>query len=278
MKLPEGKSRLDLVREGLATSGLTKRGRLVVSLNRLREDPHNERKSFRNMEGLIASVREHGIVEPITVTEDGEAFLILTGHRRFRAARAAGLSEVEVLIRAPESESLRRMKSLISNVQRENLSAIEMAEALQSLLDEDPAIVTHTELGRRIGKSKQWVGEMLNILSLPNALQHKVRTSGTALSYDSVSKIARLDDAREQGTLLEAALKGETVRSIREKTRQSLQRKSAGDGRVRRTERVQESLDGYTAIVSGPVSPEAERRMRAVVEALLERLDGHHLN
>ena len=69
MKLPEGKSRLDLVREGLATSGLTKRGRLVVSLNRLREDPHNERKSFRNMEGLIASVREHGIVEPITVTE-----------------------------------------------------------------------------------------------------------------------------------------------------------------------------------------------------------------
>jgi ParB family chromosome partitioning protein len=272
MKLPEGKSRLDLVREGLVNSGLAKRGRLVVSLNRLREDPHNERKSFRNMEGLIASVREHGIVEPITVTSDGDTFLILTGHRRFRAAREAGLAEVEVLIRDPESESLRRMKSLISNVQRENLSALEMAEALQSLLDEDPTIGSYSELGRRIGKSRQWVGEMLNILTLPNPLQQKVRTSGAALSYDSVSKIARLSDVKEQGTLIEAALKGETVRGIREKTREARQRKPAGDGRTLRTKRVQESLDGYTAIVSGPVSPESELRMRAVVEALMERL------
>jgi hypothetical protein len=113
---------------------------------------------------------------------------------------------------------------------------------------------------------------MLNILTLPETLQQKVRTSGPSLSYDSVSKIARLEDVKEQGTLIEAALKGETVRGIREKTRGSRQRKPVGDGRVHRTERVQESLDGYTAIVSGPVSPESERRMRAVVEALLERL------
>jgi hypothetical protein len=107
MKLPEGKSRLDLVREGLGTIGLKKRGRMVVSLDRLREDPRNERRTFRNMDGLIASIKGVGLVEPLTVTpEQGSAdtYRIVTGHRRFRAAKAAGLSQVEVLIREPDDE------------------------------------------------------------------------------------------------------------------------------------------------------------------------------
>ena len=275
MKLPEGKSRLDLVRQGLGLTGLAKRGRLVVSLDRLREDPRNERKSFANMEGLISSVQHHGIIEPITVTPDGDCYRILTGHRRFRAARAARLGEVEVIIREPESKSQRRMKSLISNVQRENLSAIEMAEALQAMLSEDPAIGSQKDLAIRIGKSKQWVSEMLNILTLPFALQDKVRTSGLALSYDSVSKIARLESPADQDSLLDAALNGETSKAIREKTRNANGRQKTGDRRSVRTERVQESLDGYTAIVSGPVSPHASHHMVAVVSAILERLRGN---
>ena len=80
MKLPEGMSRLDLVRRGL-TGNLPKRGRFIVSITRLKEDPNNERKTFQNMEGLIESVKTHGIVEPITVTPEGEEYRILTGHR-----------------------------------------------------------------------------------------------------------------------------------------------------------------------------------------------------
>jgi hypothetical protein len=67
-KLPEGKNRLDLVREGLGDSGLKKRGRLVVGIDRLKEDPKNERRTFRNMDGLIASIKGVGLIEPITVT------------------------------------------------------------------------------------------------------------------------------------------------------------------------------------------------------------------
>jgi len=276
MKLPEGKSRLDLVRAGLPSLGLAKRGRLVVSLERLREDPRNERKAFRNMEGLIASVRAHGIVEPITVTPDGDVYQILTGHRRFRAAKAAGLIEVEVLIREPETEAQRRIKSLISNVQRENLSAIEMAEALQSILTEDETVTTQRDLARTVGKSEQWVSEMLNVLTLAPSLQEKLRASESTVSYDSVMKIAHLENTTEQESLVEDVLRGETNRNIREKTR-SMRRldtdpTKAQRPRTNRTERVQELLDGYTAIVSGPVSPESNRQMRAVVEALLERL------
>ena len=112
-KLPEGKTRLDLVREGLVEGGLKKRGRLIVSLSKLLEDPHNERKTFRNMDGLTASIKAVGLIEPITVTPiSGDRFQIITGHRRFRAAKEAGLKQVEVLIREPEDELKRRQKSI----------------------------------------------------------------------------------------------------------------------------------------------------------------------
>src|ERR1035437_2686903 len=71
-RLPEGKTRLDLVKEGMSGTdgGLKKRGRLVVSIDRLKEDVRNERRTFRNMDGLIASIKAVGLIEPITVTAD----------------------------------------------------------------------------------------------------------------------------------------------------------------------------------------------------------------
>ena len=139
MNLPEGKSRLDMVKAGLI-GGLTKRGRLVVSVDRLVEDPRNERKTLRNMEGLIQSVKAFGVIEPITATPEGDGYRILTGHRRARAAKAAGLKEVEIIVRDPDDEMVRRRKSIVSNVQREDVGAIEMAEALQSILTDDPTV------------------------------------------------------------------------------------------------------------------------------------------
>ena len=195
-KLPEGKSRLDLVREGVGT-GVAKRGRFVVSVDKVVEDPRNERKTFRNMDGLIASIEAVGVIEPLTVTpeEDG-TYRIITGHRRFRAAKAAGLDTVEVLIRDPETEQARRRKSIVSNVQREDLGPVEAAEGLQALLDEDDAIHTQEGLATVLGKSKQWVSEMLRILTLPPRLQEKVRTSELTLPYDAITRVARLLDEK----------------------------------------------------------------------------------
>src|ERR1041385_4480828 len=119
-RLPEGKTRLDLVRQGLGEgSALKKRGRLVVSVGKLIEDPKNERKTFRNMEGLIASIKAVGLIEPITVSpDDGEEgpYRITPAPRRLRPPKAAGLETVKVLIRDPEDELTRRQKSVISNV------------------------------------------------------------------------------------------------------------------------------------------------------------------
>jgi ParB family chromosome partitioning protein len=222
-RLPDGKTRLDLVREGLgADAGVPKRGRLVVSLDKLREDPHNERKTFRNMEGLIASVKAVGLIEPITVTPDAQGlYQIITGHRRYRAALAAGLAQVEVLIREPEDELKRRQKSIISNVQREDIGPVEMAEALQALIEEDPRVSSQEDLARMIGKDKAWVSGMLRILTLPTALQEKVGSTQLSVGYDAIIRIARLDDPRLQAELIEMLLQGASQADIRERIGQA---------------------------------------------------------
>src|ERR1044071_4677162 len=117
MNLPQGESRLSLIKKGLGATaaGIEKRGRLVVGIDRLVEDPRNERKTFRKMEGLVASIKAVGLIEPITVTplSGGDKYQIVTGHRRFRAAKAAKLPQVEVIVRDPTDELARRQRSII---------------------------------------------------------------------------------------------------------------------------------------------------------------------
>lgn len=215
-QLPQGKTRLDLVREAAAqmTPGQNlKRGRMVVGLDRLTEDPRNERKTFTGMEELIASIKQVGLVEPITVSAEANGHLrIVTGHRRFRAAKAAGLSQVEVIIRDPEDERTRRMKSVISNVQREDVNAFEMAEALQSMIDDGYAS-DQSDLARSIGKTKQWVSEILAVLKLPAVTIDRIKS--TSLSYDAAARIARVKDTGLQSELIDLAAGGASGRAIR---------------------------------------------------------------
>ena len=270
MKLPEGKTRLDLVKEGLADAGLKKRGRLVVSIERLKEDPKNERRTFRNMEGLIASVRAVGLIEPITVTTvEGEegAYQIITGHRRFRAARAAGLSQVEVLIREPDDETTRRVKSIISNVQREDVGPVEMAEALQALLDEDERVKTQDDLAKLIGKDKAWVSGMLRILSLPPELQQAVGFTQLSISYDSMIRVARVEDAKHQGELINALLTGASQRQIRDRI-DELKGKKKTDGPTKPKKVFHTKYKATVIVQSMTTRLTNEQTMEALQEAL----------
>lgn len=211
-KLPDGQSRLDLVKAGL-TGGLPKRGRFIVSINRIQEDPENERRTFNNMDDMIESVRKHGIIEPITVTQDGEGYRIVTGHRRYRAAKAVGLTELEVLVREPDDRATRRFKSLISNIQRESIGSIELAETLTNLL-QSGAAPTQRELARQIGKSEQWMSGMLRVLEMPARLQEELRTA-PHIGYEMAQRIAAAGDPAFQEELINAARAGESTHSIR---------------------------------------------------------------
>jgi ParB family transcriptional regulator, chromosome partitioning protein len=242
-----------------------------VSLDRLVEDPRNERKTFRNMEGLVASIKAVGLVEPITVTPEGNKFRILTGHRRARAAKLAHLREVEVLIREEEDELLRRRKSLISNVQREDIGAVELAEALQAMLEEDNEIRTQRELARILGKREAWVSDMLRTLTLPPPIQQKLRQAEVSLPYDTVIRIARVHDPKIQQEMVEMALEGTSNTEMRRRIADFNDRVQAAT-RKKKTERVTVSLNGYTASVLGPAGKGAHKRMAAAVDELRQKL------
>lgn len=94
-----------------------------------------------------------------------------------------------MIARDPEDALTRRRKSIISNVQREDIGAIEMAEALQTLLDEDKSILTQRQLAGLIGKSEGWVSEMLRILTLSAKHQEQLRVSQVSVSYDSAMQV-----------------------------------------------------------------------------------------
>ena len=214
------KSRLQILKEHaeqgkLDGIGLPKTGRLIVNVQKLVEDPRNERRQFTGLEELAASIRQFGIVEPLTVMGHGDdKYRIITGHRRFRAAKLAGLTSVEVIIRDAEEERTTRLKSLVSNVQRQDLNPVDLAEALQSRLDDDGNL-TQRKLADIIGKDEQWISAMLGILRMTRPLLKKLRTSQVALPYDAVCKIARLENQADQRALVQMLIEGATNRTIR---------------------------------------------------------------
>ncbi|MDP9174770.1 MAG: hypothetical protein M3O30_13025 [Planctomycetota bacterium] len=91
-----------------------------------------------------------------------------------------------------------------------------MAEALQSILDEDQRVKTQDQLAKLIGKDKTWVSGMLRILTLPAALQQKVGSTQLTVSYDAMIRIARLENPKHQEPLIEQSLSGATQKEIRE--------------------------------------------------------------
>ncbi len=98
------------------------------------------------------------------VALDDNRYQIVTGHRRYRAGKLAGLGQVEILVRQPKDEHMRCMKSLISNIQRERVPPLELALAIKTLIGEEG--FTEQQVAEQLGKSKAWVSGVLRILDL----------------------------------------------------------------------------------------------------------------
>jgi ParB family transcriptional regulator, chromosome partitioning protein len=125
------------------------------------------------LEELATSIREHGLLEPLVVRRlvNTDQFEIIAGERRWRAAQKAGLREVLVVVRDVSSKDAFEL-ALIENVQREDLDAIEFAEALQRLIDEHG--YTQDSLAQRVGKDRSTVANALRLLKLPADVRERV--------------------------------------------------------------------------------------------------------
>jgi ParB family chromosome partitioning protein len=188
------------------------RGQRRLPVAFLRANPRNPRKSFdsSDLDDLTASVREKGVVQPILVRPLaglGDAYEIVAGERRWRAAQKAGLHDVPVIVRElSDKESLEL--AIIENVQRQDLNALEEAVGYQQLIDEYK--YTQAELADVIGKSRPHIANTLRLLKLPPEVQAYLRegklTAGHARALVTVA-----DPAAAARRIVEA---GMTVRDV----------------------------------------------------------------
>ncbi len=151
-------------------------------IEEIRPNRSQPRKTFSNekLEELAASIREKGIIQPLVVRRKTDHYELIAGERRWRAAQKAGLREVPVVIQ-DVSDSAALEMALIENIQREDLNAVEEAEAYQALLDNFG--LSQEELARRVGKERSTVANSLRLLKLPAEIKRDVAEDRLAMGH-----------------------------------------------------------------------------------------------
>lgn len=154
-----------------------------VELSLISPNPNQPRRNFseEGLEELAASIRELGVISPITLrkNEDG-TYLIIAGERRFRAAHRAGLTSIPAYIRTAKDEQVMEM-ALIENIQREDLDAIEIALAYQRLIDEYK--LTQERMSERVGKKRATIANYLRLLKLPAEIQVGIKDKNIDMGH-----------------------------------------------------------------------------------------------
>ncbi len=179
-------------------------GVLEVDVNLIDNNAQQPRKQFDQdaLNELAASIRTHGIVQPLLVKRQGGRYLIVAGERRFRAARIAGLTEVPVIVTDFDDAAMHEV-SLIENIQREDLNPIEEAAAIRFLMRQHD--MTQEEVSARIGKSRPAVANALRLLQLPERVIELLRAGTISAGHGRAI-------AGVEGEKLQLQLADETVR------------------------------------------------------------------
>lgn len=161
---------------------------------------------------LAESISQHGIIEPIIVTKNGDRYIIVAGERRFRAARIAGLKKVPVIIREMAEDNILEL-ALIENIQREDLNPIEEAVAIRYIMQSNK--LNHEQTAERLGKSRAAVTNSLRLLNLPDSI-HKLLAEGELQMGHAKVLLGAKEEIREQ-LAAQAAEEGWSVRMLEEK-------------------------------------------------------------
>jgi ParB family chromosome partitioning protein len=141
-----------------------------LKLKDIRPNPYQPRKHFQEeaIQELKESIVQHGILQPIIVRKSIKGYEIVVGERRFRAAKAAGLEVIPVVVRQLTEQEMMEL-ALLENLQREDLTPIEEAQAYQSLIEQ--LDLTQEQLAKRLGKSRPHIANHIRLLSLPETVR-----------------------------------------------------------------------------------------------------------
>lgn len=188
----------------------------TIALGDIVPNPTQPRRDFDEeaLAELAASIRMLGIIQPVTVKRSGDKYVIISGERRWRAARMAGLSEVPAYIREVDDENLHAM-ALVENIQRQDLNAIEIALGLQRLIDE--CGLTQEALSEKVGKKRSTVSNFLRLLKLPERIQLALKEG--LISAGHAKALAGAPEERQLALLARCIKKNLSVRQLEELVR-----------------------------------------------------------
>jgi ParB family transcriptional regulator, chromosome partitioning protein len=277
--------------EGAAAGDDVQYAPLMVEIGRIEPNPLQPRRQFdADLLGELAdSIREHGVIQPLVVTEaparpDDPAgrprYQLIAGERRWQAARLAGLVRVPVVVREAAGRELLEL-ALVENVQRADLNPLEEANAFQQLSEEFG--LTQDQIGRRVGKSRFAISNTIRLLQLPASVQQAV-LDGKLSEGHARAILGLVGDRDGQRAIAQQVIdKGLTVRQTEELVRRMVELPASRPDARRRDASVDEIEDRFRELLGTKVALSRSRRGGRLVihfyddeqlQSLYERLGG----
>ena len=178
-----------------------------IDIDLIETNPFQPRTEFDEtaLRELAQSIKEQGVIQPVTVRKLGyNKYQLISGERRLRASKLAGLTKIPVFIRVANDEQMLEL-ALIENIHRENLNAIEVAISYQRLIDE--CNMTQEEVSDKVGKSRSAVANFLRLLKLPAEVQIAIRDGHITMGH--ARALINITDKEQQLKLLQQIIEGE---------------------------------------------------------------------
>ena len=162
-----------------------------INLSEIRSNPYQPRKTFNQeaLQELAESIKAYGVFQPIIVKKSIKGYDLVAGERRVKASKLAGMETIPAIVKDFSDEMMREI-ALLENLQRENLTAIELAWAYKGIIDS--LHITQDELANKIGKSRSSVTNTLGLLRLPNSVQNMILDG--KLSMGHARELSKLED------------------------------------------------------------------------------------
>lgn len=209
--------------------GNSEAGLLMLDIDRIQPSRVQPRADFGGLDGLVSSIRENGVVQPIIVRQESDGYRLVAGERRWRAAQLAGMSRIPAIVRKVADDRLLEV-ALIENIQRKELNPIEEAKAYEVLLGQMK--LSQVEVAKRVGRERSSISNSLRLLKLPKKVKERIQ-EGT-ISVGHAKAIMAIPDPETQIKVAEEVVR--ELLSVRETEERVAEiRKQAGraDGRAR---------------------------------------------
>lgn len=199
--------------------------KLPVDSIRPRKDQPRKNFDPKSLEGLAQSIKHYGLLNPIVVTKVGQTYEIIAGERRYRASKLAGLDQIDAIVREIEKKDL-DILSIVENIQREDLSALEEANAYQDLVEKYE--MTQEAIGQTVGKSRSYIANTMRLLKLDDMTKAELEKG--SISSSQARTLLAIEDLDQRAKSLDDFINKKTnIRQVEEKSKKTRKSKKKID-------------------------------------------------